>query len=111
MILYGDTASGANPGATATDRQEMLLRHAAQEKFGDAARWRELMAPMPFGRMGLPEEIGAAVAALAGRGVRFEKFDGLQQDELGIWTAPGGSRVAWFKDPDNNLLSLSEHLR
>ena len=56
---------GINPGATATDRQEMLLRHAAQEKFGDAARWRELMAPMPFGRMGLPEEIGAAVAFLA----------------------------------------------
>ena len=56
---------GINPGATETDRQEMLLRHAAAEKLDDAERWRELMAPMPFGRMGLPEEIGAAVAFLA----------------------------------------------
>ncbi len=31
------------------------------------------------------------------------------QDELGIWTAPSGAKVAWFKDPDGNILSLSEH--
>ena len=33
----------------------------------------------------------------------------MQQDALGVWTAPGGTKVAWFKDPDNNLLSLAEH--
>jgi len=38
---------------------------------------------------------------------RYESF--LKQDELGIWTAPGGTRVAWFKDPDGNLLSISQH--
>ena len=49
-----------------------------------------------------------AVTDLEQNGVRFEKFAGLQQDELGIWTAPGGSLVAWFKDPDGNILSLSQ---
>jgi catechol 2,3-dioxygenase-like lactoylglutathione lyase family enzyme len=54
-------------------------------------------------------DIAAAVADLAGRGVAFERFDGMTQDELGIWTAPGGDQVAWFKDPDGNTLSLTEH--
>jgi catechol 2,3-dioxygenase-like lactoylglutathione lyase family enzyme len=54
-------------------------------------------------------DIRAAVEELARRGVRFERFDGLQQDESGIWTAPGGSRVAWIKDPDGNILSVSQH--
>lgn len=42
-------------------------------------------------------------------GVTFERYDFLQQDAQGIWTAPNGARVAWFKDPDGNVLSLSEH--
>lgn len=45
---------------------------------------------------------------LVERGVAFEKYGFLQQDDLGIWTAPGGARVAWFKDPDGNLLSLAQ---
>jgi NAD(P)-dependent dehydrogenase (short-subunit alcohol dehydrogenase family) len=56
---------GINPGATATDRQEMLLRHRAQAELGDAGRWAELCAGMPYGRMGSPEEIANAVAFLA----------------------------------------------
>ena len=52
-------------------------------------------------------DIGAAVRALAGRGVQFTRYDGLAQDELGIWTTPGGDRVAWFTDPDGNTLSLT----
>ncbi len=51
------------------------------------------------------DQIEAAVSGLAARGVNFERFDGLAQDALGIWTAPGGARVAWFRDPDGNLLS------
>jgi hypothetical protein len=49
------------------------------------------------------------VKDLAGRGVQFERWNGMPQDELGIWNAPGGARVAWFKDPDGNVLSISEH--
>jgi catechol 2,3-dioxygenase-like lactoylglutathione lyase family enzyme len=52
-------------------------------------------------------DIDAAVRALAGRGVQFTRYDGLTQDELGIWTTPGGDRVAWFKDPEGNTLSLT----
>ena len=54
------------------------------------------------------EEIRRAVLALGERGVTFERFAGMKQDGLGIWTNPGRSKVAWFKDPDGNLLSLSE---
>ncbi len=46
---------------------------------------------------------------LSTKGVVFERYDWMQQDSLGIWTAPSGARVAWFKDPDGNVLSISEH--
>ena len=48
------------------------------------------------------------VLALLKRGVKFERYEFMQQDELGVWTAPSGARVAWFKDPDGNLLSVSQ---
>ncbi|HTT21889.1 MAG TPA: VOC family protein [Candidatus Sulfotelmatobacter sp.] len=50
-----------------------------------------------------------AVRTLAGKGVKFEIFGFFQQNELGIWTAPTGAKVAWFKDPDGNILSVSQH--
>jgi NAD(P)-dependent dehydrogenase (short-subunit alcohol dehydrogenase family) len=56
---------GINPGSTATQRMEMLLRHRAEAELGSAERWLELCAPMPFGRAASPEEIAAAVAFLA----------------------------------------------
>jgi catechol 2,3-dioxygenase-like lactoylglutathione lyase family enzyme len=52
-------------------------------------------------------DIDAAVRALSDRGVRFTRYDGMAQDDLGIWTTPGGDRVAWFTDPDGNTLSLT----
>ena len=53
-------------------------------------------------------DIAATVRALEAKGVRFTRYDGMDQDELGIWTAPGGDKVAWFTDPDGNTLSLTE---
>ena len=50
-----------------------------------------------------------AAKALAQAGVWFERYPGMQQDELGIWSSPGGASVAWFKDPDGNALSISQH--
>ncbi len=41
-------------------------------------------------------------------GIKFERFERLDQDELGIWNAPSGAKVAWFKDPDGNLLSITQ---
>jgi len=67
--------------------------------------------PQPFTILGWQvPDIASAVADLASRGVRFERFGFLEQDEAGIWTAPSGDRVAWFKDPDGNTLSVSQHV-
>ena len=54
-------------------------------------------------------DIVAAAKTLLEAGVRFERYPGMDQDELGIWTSPGGAQVAWFKDPDVNTLSISRH--
>jgi catechol 2,3-dioxygenase-like lactoylglutathione lyase family enzyme len=53
----------------------------------------------------------AAVRALQAAGVEFEQYglSFIPQNELGIWTTPTGAKVAWFKDPDGNTLSISEH--
>lgn len=68
------------------------------------------LTPQPFAIIAwLVPDIAAAVRALAARGVAFERFPQFPQDELGVWTAPDGSaKVAWFKDPDGNLLSVVE---
>jgi predicted enzyme related to lactoylglutathione lyase len=50
------------------------------------------------------------VQALTAKGVVFTRYGFMEQDALGIWTAPGGDKVAWFTDPDGNVLSLSQHV-
>ena len=40
--------------------------------------------------------------------VSLERYPGMQQDELGIWSSPSGARVGWFKDPDGNTLSVTQ---
>jgi catechol 2,3-dioxygenase-like lactoylglutathione lyase family enzyme len=56
---------------------------------------------------GVPD-IAATVKDLNRAGVAFERFEGMKQDELGIWASPSGAKIAWFKDPDGNILSLTE---
>ena len=64
--------------------------------------------PQPFTIMGWEApDMDATVDALVERGVEFMRYPHFDLDDRGIWTAPGGSRVAWFKDPDGNVLSLS----
>jgi catechol 2,3-dioxygenase-like lactoylglutathione lyase family enzyme len=53
-------------------------------------------------------DIEETMTGLAAKGVRFERYSFLPQDELGVWTTPDGTRVAWFKDPDGNTLSLTQ---
>jgi catechol 2,3-dioxygenase-like lactoylglutathione lyase family enzyme len=55
------------------------------------------------------EDIAAVAKWLAGRGVATEKYPFVQDKELGIWSAPGGAKVAWFKDPDGNVLGMGQH--
>ena len=55
------------------------------------------------------ENIEAIVTWLMGRGVVFAEYPFIQDRELRIWTTPNGDRIAWFKDPDGNVLSVSQH--
>lgn len=54
-------------------------------------------------------DVTATVKWLAERGVSTEKYPFVADKELGIWEAPSGAKVAWFKDPDGNVLSVSQH--
>lgn len=54
-------------------------------------------------------DLDAVVADLVERGVTFLRYEGMGQDEAGIWHAPSGTRVAWFPDPDGNTLSVQQH--
>jgi catechol 2,3-dioxygenase-like lactoylglutathione lyase family enzyme len=74
----------------------LVMAKELPPRFGTALGWRV-------------EDIGSAVGELSAAGVTFERYPGMAQDHLGIWTTPTGSKVAWFKDPDGNLLSVSEH--
>jgi catechol 2,3-dioxygenase-like lactoylglutathione lyase family enzyme len=66
------------------------------------------LVPAPYTVLGWEvADIVANVHDLSDRGVAFERYEFFEQDALGIWSAPGGARVAWFKDPDGNVLSLS----
>ena len=53
-------------------------------------------------------DIVSAIKSLNEKGIVCEKYSFLEQDDLGVWISPGGSKVAWFKDPDENVLSLTE---
>ena len=68
------------------------------------------VVPAPYAVLGWDvEDIADTARRLTAAGVDFERYAWLQQDDLGIWSAPGGSKVAWFKDLDGNVLSVSQH--
>ena len=68
-------------------------------------------APAQFTILGWQvSNIENTVQALQAKRVHFEIFGFFKQDELGIWTAPTGDKVAWFKDPDGNMLSVSQQV-
>jgi|SRR5215469_8377627 len=67
------------------------------------------LKPHPFTVLGWNiDNISSTIKSLNDKNVFCEKYDSLEQDSLGIWTSPGGGKVAWFKDPDGNVLSLTE---
>jgi hypothetical protein len=68
------------------------------------------VTPHPFTALGWDvQDMETTIRALMERGVKFERFPGMVQDDLGIWKAPSGTQVAWFKDPEGHVLSLSHH--
>jgi catechol 2,3-dioxygenase-like lactoylglutathione lyase family enzyme len=67
------------------------------------------LSAQPFTVLGWHvDDLDTEIDALAGRGVEFVRVPGMEQDERGVWTAPGGARIAWFRDPDGNTLSLDQ---
>jgi catechol 2,3-dioxygenase-like lactoylglutathione lyase family enzyme len=104
-VFYRDTLGLALvteelPFALVFDANGIMLRLAIVEKMpgnpGTILGWQ------------VPDIISAA-QDLQSAGVLFERYEYMQQDELGIWATPTGAKVAWFKDPDGNVLSISEH--
>lgn len=70
----------------------------------------EKLIPHSFTVLGFKiTEIASQVKSLIKKGVEFEDYNALEQDELGIWVSPNRAKIAWFKDPDGNLLSLTEY--
>jgi hypothetical protein len=97
------------------------LAHLSGDEFGDFYRFAGdallRLTPMPDFQAGPHPVIGwdvpdirAVASELKAKGVSLTVYEGMGQDELGIWTAPDGrAKVAWFSDPFGNVLSLSEH--
>jgi catechol 2,3-dioxygenase-like lactoylglutathione lyase family enzyme len=101
--FYGETLglplSDESPFALVADAGGTMLRLTLVEQ----------PAAAPYTVLGwnVPD-IALAIDALSARGVRFTRYEGMEQDERGVWTAPGGAKIAWFPDPDGNNLSLTE---
>jgi catechol 2,3-dioxygenase-like lactoylglutathione lyase family enzyme len=70
------------------------------------------LTPQPFTVLGWEvDDVRATVRGLRSRGVEFLVVPGLTQDPDRIWNTPDGTHVAWFKDPDGNILSLADSAR
>jgi catechol 2,3-dioxygenase-like lactoylglutathione lyase family enzyme len=69
----------------------------------------ERVVKVPYTVLGWSvRNIRSTVRRLSEAGVAFERYDGLAQDDDGVWHSPGGALVAWFQDPDGNTLSLTQ---
>ncbi|HXK34131.1 MAG TPA: VOC family protein [Dehalococcoidia bacterium] len=108
----------ARPGEARRFYEEVLgFRFVAEDDFaivfemnGTTLRLTKMeqVEPAPHTILGLDaDDIARGMSWLEGRGVRFERYEGMGQDERGVWSA-GPVKVAWFKDPDGNLLSISQ---
>jgi catechol 2,3-dioxygenase-like lactoylglutathione lyase family enzyme len=91
-----------NPFAVVVDAHDTVLRLTQVSD----------LRPQPFTIAGWEvTDMEKEVDSLASSGVTFNRYDGLDQDERGIWSTPGGDVVAWFADPDGNTLSLTSRAR
>ena len=101
--FYRDTLGlrlvSEDPFALVFDVNGIMLRVTSVGEF----------TPQPFTVLGWETpDIAADIKKLVKAGVVFERYKGMKQDTLGVWIAPRGGKIAWFKDPDGNTLSLTE---
>ena len=67
------------------------------------------LSPAPYTVLGWRvADVEARARALRSAGIQALRYEGMYQDELGIWTSPSGARVLWFNDPDGNVLSITQ---
>jgi catechol 2,3-dioxygenase-like lactoylglutathione lyase family enzyme len=95
-----------------SDDQFALVFHSGGDSGGNTIRVVRVgeFTPAQFTILGWEStDLEQDVRDFTQRGVQFERYGFPDQDERGVWTAPGGAKVAWFKDPDGNVLSLSQH--
>ena len=81
------------------------------DAFGTELRIQKLreVSAQPFTVLGWSvKSIRDVVISLTDAGVIFEQFEGMRQDSLSVWQSPSGAQIAWFKDPDENILSLTQ---
>jgi catechol 2,3-dioxygenase-like lactoylglutathione lyase family enzyme len=97
--VLGLTLEETNPFACVVRGGGTMLRITKVDSF----------TPHPFTVLGWGvEDLDATMASLRAAGVTFNRYEGMGQDDAGVWTAPSGARIAWFPDPDGNVLSLSQ---
>ena len=97
--ILGLTFVSDEPYALLFDANGVMLRVSKVEH----------VAAAPYTVLGwVVQNIQETVRGLKKKGVLFERYPYFEQDESGIWSAPSGAKVAWFKDPDGNLLSVSQ---
>lgn len=90
-----------DPFALAFDANGAMLRVGKAKEF----------TPAPNTVLGWAvEDISLAVSELQARGVTFQRYANMKADEHGIFAFPNGDKVAWFKDPEGNVLSISQHV-
>lgn len=116
LIAFIATADPAR--ALSFYRDVLLLQFVSDDPFALVFKSGETLLriqkvselhPHPFTALGWKvSDIDAALSGLVTRGVTFEQYGYIPQDERGIWITPDGTKVAWFKDPDGNTLSLTE---
>ncbi|MGD0227439.1 MAG: VOC family protein [Terriglobia bacterium] len=116
IMAFVGTADAAKAKAFYRDR--LGLRLTSEDRFALAFDVQGIMLRVtnvgkvvvaPYTVLGWQvENIAAIVKAMQEAGVKFERYEGMGQDELGVWQAPGGAKVAWFKDPDGNTLSVTQ---
>jgi predicted enzyme related to lactoylglutathione lyase len=101
--FYGETLglpiTDQSPVALVADANGTMLRLTAVTQ----------PAAAPYTILGWDvADIASVIDQLTAKGVHFTHYEGMEQDERGIWTAPGGAKIAWFLDPDGNNLSLTQ---
>lgn len=96
------------------------LKFVSEDKFAAVYQGKNLsirvsttpaVVPAPYAVLAFDvADMDKAVDGLAAKGVTFARFGFLPQDAKGVWSAPDGTKVAWFHDPDLNMLSIVQHV-